>query len=73
MADFRGEGYSARIKEPLEKKKKNRVTPMIRKVNAGTGAQLLIIKRALAFDTCLLVGRRRPHTAVTRGDQTDLD
>lgn len=72
MADFRGEGYSTRIKDPLEKK--NRVTPMIRKVNAGTGAQLLIIKRALAFDTCLLVGRRRrPRTAVIRGDQTDLD
>ena len=46
---------------------------MIRKVNAGTGAQLLIIKRALAFDTCLLVGQRRPRAAVIRGDQTDLD
>lgn len=53
--------------------KKKRVTPMIRKVNAGTGAQLLIIKRALAFDTCLLVGQRRPRAAVIRGDQTDLD
>lgn len=52
MADFRGKSTEPVSKPGCEEKKKERkkrkrkATRMIRKVNAGTGAQLLVIKRA---------------------------